>query len=122
MLEAPAAFLLFSLLCNLVSILAPARLALGTLQVKKPKPVVFLVAFLNLMVMPVIALPLLVPPVLKLIFASAHWAPWFPVNVLAAALILVAAAVLYALLLPLEGRLLQRREQAILREVTEATE
>ena len=37
-------------------------------------------------------------------------------------LLLAAAAWLYSVVLPLEGRLLQRREQAILREVTEEVE
>ena len=48
--------------------------------------------------------------------------PWLPVNLFASILMLAGAVWVYWLLLPLEGRLLQRREQAILPQVTEALE
>ena len=54
--------------------------------------------------------------------AEARWAPWLPVNLVATLGLLVLTGVAYRLVLPLEGRLLQRREQAILREVTEEVE
>jgi hypothetical protein len=57
-----------------------------------------------------------------LLFSKLGWLPWLPVNLLAAAMILAAAAGLYRAVLPLQGRLLQRREQTILSEVTEEVE
>lgn len=122
LLQALTAFLVFSLLCNVNSILAPYRIAAGTLQAKKPKPIFILAVFLNFLVLPLVAVPFSIPPGLQLLFSVEHWVPWLPVNLLAAAFLLAGVAWLYRLLLPLEGRLLQRREQHILREVTEETE
>ena len=122
LVQAPTAFLLFSLLCNLAAILAPYRMAQGSLQMKKPKPLVFLVMLLNLLLMPMVAPVLLIAPGLQLLFTHLQWAPWLPVNLLAALATLAGIAWLYRSLLPLEGRLLRRREQAILQEVTQEIE
>ena len=122
LLQAPTAFLVFCLLCNISAVMAPFRMAPGSLQMKKAKPLVFLVIFLNLLVLPLVMPLLLIPPALQLLFSSQHWAPWLPVNLLAAAAILAGVAWLYRCLLPLEGRLLRRREQAILQEVTQEVE
>ncbi len=122
LVQAPTAFLLFCLLCNVTAVLAPYRMAQGSLQMKKPKPLVFLVMFLNLLLMPVVLPVLFIAPALQLLFSIRHWAPWLPVNLLAAIATLAAVAWLYRSLLPLEGRLLRRREQAILQEVTQEIE
>jgi hypothetical protein len=122
LLQAGIAFLLFSLVCNLLSILAPFRIAAGTLQAKKPKVIVFVAVFITLLFLPLVMLPMLVPAGLWLLCSFFNWVPWLPVNLLATLGLLAAAGWLYRLLLPLEGRLLQRREQIILREVTEEVE
>ena len=121
-LQAGIAFLLFSLVCNLLSILAPFRLAAGTLQAKKPKAIVFVAVFITLLLMPLITLPMLIPAGLQILFSAMDWTPWLPVNLLATLGLLAVAGCLYRFLLPLEGRLLERREQDILREVTEEVE
>ena len=122
LLQLPTAFLLFSLLHNMLSILAPYRLAQGTLKAKQPRAIVFVATFGALLLTPVVLFPLLIPPVLQLLFLKLGWLPWLPVNLLTAAMILAAAAGLYRAVLPLQGRLLQRREQTILSEVTEEVE
>jgi hypothetical protein len=121
-MQAGVALLLLSLAGNVLSILAPYRLATGTLQAKKPKAIAILAGFVTLLVLPLIMLPLLFPPALQLLFSFFNWAPWLPVNLVATFGLLAAAGWLYRLLLPLEGRLLERREQMILREVTEELE
>ncbi len=118
-LQVPTAFLLFSLMANLASILVPYRLAQGTLKARKPKPVVVVVLLLSFFLTPVIMTPILIPPACQLLFSTLAWAPWLPVNFLAALVMLAAVSWLYRSLLPLQGSLLQRREQTILREVTE---
>ena len=50
-LQVPLAFLIFSLACNLVAMLTPYRLAVGTLQAKKPKPIVFLAIFITMLML-----------------------------------------------------------------------
>jgi ABC-2 type transport system permease protein len=122
LVQVPAAFLMFCLCGNLLAIFAPYRLASGTLQAKKPKPIVFVAALASMSVLPVVLAPMLMPPALQMLFSFEGWAPWLPVNFLASLVLLALVIWLYALLLPLEGRLLYRREQAILKEVTEETE
>ena len=122
LVQLPTAFLLFSLACNLAAILAPYRLAPGTLQARKPKPIIFVAMFGTMLLTPVILAPVALPPGLQFLFTRMEWLPWLPVNLIAAVAILAAVAALYRVLLPLEGRLLQRREQAILRDVTEEVE
>ena len=51
-----------------------------------------------------------------------EWPAWIPVNLLATVAVLAGTLWLYRGLLPVQGRLLQRREQTILREVTEEIE
>jgi hypothetical protein len=120
--QAPTVFLLACLFCNCSSILAPFRMAAGTLQAKKPKAIVFVVAFLNLLLVPLVSPILAVPPGLAMLVVYLGGPSWAPVGPLAAAIILPLVAWVYWLVLPIQGRLLQRREQAILLEVTEETE
>jgi ABC-2 type transport system permease protein len=122
LLQAGSAFLMFCLVGNLLSILVPYRLAAGTLQAKKPKPVVFLAVFALMLLMPVMAIPLSVPALLALLCSFFDWAPWLPVNLVASLALLAMTALIYRLLLPMQGRLLVRREQKILQEVTEEVE
>ncbi len=122
LLQVLMAFMLFSLVCNLVAILAPYKTASGTLQARKPKPIVFLAAFITLLTLPVVMTPILIPPALQALFSFQGWLPWLPINLLASSAMLVAIAALYRVVLPVEGRLLHRREQTILREVTEELE
>jgi hypothetical protein len=120
--QAPTAFLLFSLVTNWVSILAPYRLAQGTLQARKPKAIVFLAVFGSLLVLPFVMLPILIPPGLEFLAQGLEWPRWLPVGLVSGTLLLGGTIWLYRGLLPIQGRLLQRREQKILLEVTEETE
>jgi len=122
LVEIPAVFLLVCLPCNLTSMLAPFRLAPGSLKAKRPKAIVIIAILLNMVAEPIVVAPLLIPSGLQLLFSFNHWVPWLPVNLLAALAILALIAGLYWLLLAPLGRLLQHREQAILREVTEEVE
>jgi len=101
---------------------APFRLAAGTLQAKKPKAVAFLAVLITMLCLPLITLPLLIPSGLQMVFALFDWVPWLPVNLVATLGLLAAAGGLYRVLLPMEGHLLERREQKILQEVTEEVE
>lgn len=122
LLQVPSAFLLFSLMWNMLSILAPYRFAEGSLKAKKPKAIVFFAAFGAMLLTPLVMLPVLIPPALRLLFYKLNWLPWLPVNLFAAAGLFALIALLYKVLLPLQGSLLQSREQTILREVTEEIE
>jgi len=119
--QLPTAFLLFSLLANLSSILVPYRIS-QTLKAKKPKAIVILAIFLSMLLTPMVMMPVLISPVLQLLASRAGWPPAIPVSLLASAAICAAVVGLYRLLLPLEGELYHHREQTILREVTEEVE
>jgi hypothetical protein len=121
-LQIPSAFFLFCLAANMLSILAPYRVAQGTLQAKKPKAITFLAAFLTMLVLPLLVLPLMIPSGLQVLFWNFLWVPWLPVNVVASALLAGAVTWVYAAILPSQGQLLQRRELKILKEVTEDSE
>jgi hypothetical protein len=118
-LQVPLAFMCFCLACNFLSVVAPYRVAQGSLQAEKPKPVTILAVFVTMMISPVLMAPTLIPPALQLLFNAQGWVPWLPVNFLVTLLMLVGVGAVYWLLLPLQGKLLQRREQAILQEVSE---
>jgi hypothetical protein len=122
LVQLPTCFVLFCVFCNLCAILAPYRFAPGTLQAKKPKPIVFLAVVCVMLMVPMVSPLILIPPGLELLFASLGWVPWLPVNFLSALVILAGVVALYAALLPFQGQLLQKREQKILSEVTEEVE
>lgn len=122
LVQVPAAFLLFSLACNFISLLAPFRLAPHSFQARKPKPIVIVATLVFLLLLPIVLSPLLVPPLLQWLCVRLGWAPGPPVNLLATLALLAAVIGLYRTVLPYQGRLLQAREQRILREVTEETE
>jgi len=122
LVQLPTCFVLFCIFCNLCAILAPYRFAPGTLQAKKPKPIVFLAVLCVMLMVPMVLPLILIPPGLELLFASLGWAPRLPVNLLSAVVILAGVVGLYAALLPFQGQLLQKREQKILNEVTEEVE
>lgn len=117
------AYLLFSLFCNVLSTMFPYKFAAGSLQTKKPKAVVFLGMLVSLFIFPLIIVPAAIPPAVDYLFKSMQWLPsWVPLNLALSVVVLGATVWVYVRLLPLEGRLLQRREKDILKEVTEDIE
>lgn len=122
LMQVPIAFLMVCLMCNLLSIFAPYHIAPGTLQARKPKAIVFIAGFASMLVTPMVLLPAFLPSLAQAALASTGWAPWLPANVLAAAPLLIGVGWFYLVVVRIEGRLLQRREQEILNEVTKETE
>jgi hypothetical protein len=122
LIQTATAYLLFALACNAIATLFPFRLAAATLQAKKMNPRTVLALLLTMLVVPTLTFPVLLGPVLQFMLAQLGWAPWFPANMLISLVVLGLACWVYHITLPLEGRLLLRREKAILREVTEEVE
>jgi hypothetical protein len=116
--QIPLSFLMLSLVCNFAAILAPYRFTMGTLQAKKPKAIVFLSMLFSMFALPLVAVPAVIGPGVQLLFGMMGWVQGLPVNLLVSLLLIGPAAWLYSALLPLQGRLLQKREQKILNEVT----
>ena len=118
----PAMFGIVCLVCNVVSILFPLPTAAGA---TKPVQVKTLPVLANLAVMgllPIAFLPLLVPLGVELLVAYLTGFDFLPLALPLSVGVLAAFALLYRAVLPIEGRLLARREQAVLATVTAVAE
>lgn len=121
-LEFAAAYLSLSALGNVASVLVPYRISAGSLKPTKMSGTTRLMIFLIHLLVPLVMVPIFVPAGLGLLFDQLGWLPGSVVTVPCALLIVVLAAVLYWETLGPLGRLLQRREQAILQVVTQEVE
>jgi hypothetical protein len=121
-LQIPTVFFLFAPICNFFSIVLPYRLAEGSLNAQRPKAVVVLAGLVGLAVTPIVLAPTMIPAAVRWLVAAGQWNPPLPLDAFAALAVLGGAIALYRLLLPVQGRLLEHREQAILRDVTAEAE
>ncbi|MFC1766234.1 hypothetical protein ACFL6U_29685 [Planctomycetota bacterium] len=122
LLQLGSAFLLLSTAGNAFSILVPYHIAPGSLKPTKMPALVTTMMILVHMTFPLMIAPLFLAPVMGWIFAKLEWAPAAPINLLISLGGLALAYAGYRFCLPYLGRLLQKREQAILAVVTRAVE
>jgi hypothetical protein len=112
-------YLLFCMIANWISILAPTRLRSGTLRAANPRAVTFLLHLAFLLVFPWALSPAFLPLLFE--FVLTRWGgvdPGVPVYLLLTLPELALVAMLYAWCLHLQGRALQAREINILETVT----
>ena len=121
-LQMLAAFLLLSMVGNLISVLVPYRVAPGSLKPTKSSTKTTILIFVSRMFFPIIMAPIFFPPAMGLLFSSVGWLPAAPVNLLFSAALLALLALFYRLSLGPLGELLQRREKEILQVVTKEVE
>ena len=122
LLQLIALFLIIVTGGNLISILAPQRIAPGSLRPTKAKSeMVILMIILQLLFLLAMS-PVFLPPLLELLWQKAGWPDFVPVNFILSALLCAAAIFAYWRLLAPFGRLLQRRETKILNVVTAEVE
>jgi ABC-2 type transport system permease protein len=115
-------YLLLCLVGNWASILAPYRIAAGSLKPTKTGPRVSLVLFGLHLLFPLAMVPVFIPPALQALQQTLEFWKRVPLGLVASALMLGAVAILYGTLLRGQGRLLQRREKEILDVVTREVE
>jgi ABC-2 type transport system permease protein len=121
-LQLLTAFLLLSILGNLISPLLPCRIAPGALRpTKQPASTTLMLMFVHAF-FPMTISPILLPPLAGYLFASAGWLPAAPMNLLFSTIEFLLLAALYGLSLPSLGNLLQHREKRILQTVTQEVE
>jgi hypothetical protein len=108
-------FLLFCLLANGLSLLAPVRVPPGALRGTKMGviPVLLHLAFFFVL-FPLVLAPTLLPLGTQVLLEQFGWVEWAPVCLLLSLVECVVVVYVYGLVLSLEGQLLQAREQAIL--------
>jgi hypothetical protein len=117
-----AAFLLLSMVGNLLSVLIPYRIASGSLKPTKVPAMTTLLIFASHFLFPTAMIPIFLPPALGWLWSSVGWLPASKANFLLSLLLLVVLALFYRLSLPSLGNLLERREKKILQVVTQEVE
>jgi len=115
-------YLLFCLLANWMSLFAPMPIAAGSLKPLNPKLVPILLQIVFLFVFPVFLLPTLLPLGAQFVLEELGWIDRAPVCLVLSLLLCAAVMYIYRLVLPLQGRVLQAREQKILEIVTTKAE
>jgi hypothetical protein len=121
-LQLLAAFLLLSMVGNLISVLVPYRIAAGSLKPTKSSTKTTILIFASRMFFPMVMAPIFFPPAMGLLWSSAGWLPAAPVNLFFSAAICALLVLFYKLSLTPLGELLQRREKQILEIVTKEIE
>jgi hypothetical protein len=111
-------FLLFCLLANLLSILAPMPVAAGSMKPANPRGVVLLLHMLFFFLTPLVVLPAMAPLGLEYALQELGGLGYVPLYLLLSLLECLGVVYLYRFVLAWEGRLLQSQEQKILGVVT----
>ncbi len=119
-LQAITMYLLFCLITNAMSILAPLQVPAGAFKPASIKGLPLLLRFAFLLLFPMVMGLTLFPQLIELMLQP--WLPNVPLAFLLTIVECVAMIFLYRLLLNLEGKWLQAREQAIVEAVTTRAE
>ncbi len=117
-----AMYLLFCMLSNLLSILAPMPIASGSLRRTNTKVIPMLLHLAFVFLFPLALGPVLLPLGIEVVLESAGWIGGVPVCLLLSLVECVAAGYLYRLAVSWQGNLLQAREQRILEIVASKAE
>ncbi len=118
LIQLPAAYLVFCLLGNVISIVAPSATASGTLKPARAKWLTILIHTAAALLSPVAVLPACIAQGVELLAHDRGWLPHVPIYLLLSLLQFGVVVWLYRWLLPMQGRLLQRREKSVLETVT----
>jgi hypothetical protein len=121
-LQFASAFLLLSMIGNVVSPLLPCRISPGALRPTKLPAMTNILLILCHMFFSAALAPIFLPAVAGWLFSSAGWLPAAPTNLLFSVIECILLVALYSLSLPHLGKLLQHREKEILRIVTQEVE
>jgi ABC-2 type transport system permease protein len=115
-------FLLFSLVGNFLSIIAPMPMALGSMKPIKPKAKTLLIHLAFVLVFPIALTPTLIPLGIELLLGWTTSFSWFPAYLLFTIVEFALVVWLYIEAIDAQGRLFERREQKILEVVTSKVE
>jgi hypothetical protein len=108
-------FLLFCMVANWLSILAPVRIPPGALRAPKMGAIATLLHLVFFLILfPVVMAPTLLPLGIELVLAARGWLVGVPVALLLSAAECLGVVFLYGLVLGWQGQVLQEREQKIL--------
>ena len=115
-------YLVFCLIGNMLSIIAPMPTSAGSMKPVKPKATTILIHMLFVFTFPVGLAPTLIPLGIEFLLSLSQTMPWFPVYMVLAIVECALVLWLYPMALKSQGEFLQRRERRILEIVTARTE
>jgi ABC-2 type transport system permease protein len=115
-------YLLFSLLANVLSILAPIPIKPGSVQAAQVKIGPVLLQFVFLAVFPVVLVPVLLPYGLQVLVEETTEVRGLPISLVLSVAMLAGVVWLYRRIITWEGDWLMTREQKILETVTTKVE
>ena len=115
-------YLVYSLVANFLSILAPFPIKQGTLKPANPKGMAILIHLGFFLLFPVAMASTLIPLGLEFLLSWAKLYTWFPAYLVMTLAQVAIALPLYRVVLKWQGELLQSREQRILSVVTSHVE
>jgi len=115
-------YLVFCLVGNLLSIIAPMPVAAGSMKPVKPKATTLLIHMAFIFLFPLVLSPTLLPLGLEALLSLSGSAPWLPAYLIFVIAECALMAWLYPRILSSEGDLLERRERQILEIVTTKAE
>ncbi len=119
--QAVTMYVLYCMLANTLSILAPMPIRPGSLKPMNPHGMQILIQLLSAFLFPLVLLPALVPLGIELLAGALDW-PGFPFFLVLSLLEAALAVLLYRVVLTWQGNLLQAREQQILEVVAARAE
>jgi hypothetical protein len=122
LLQMPSMFLVFCIVCNFLSILAPMAIAPGSLKPAKPKGIMILIHMGFFFVFPIALATTLVPLGVEFLLSWSGTIARAPIYLALSTLELVAMRYVYPVFLDVQGRMLQNRELRILEIVTAKVE
>ena len=117
-----AMYLVFCLIGNMLSIIAPMPTAAGSMKPVKPKAATILIHVLFVFIFPLALAPTLIPLGIEFLLSISQTLPWFPVYMVLAIGECALVLWLYPLALKSQGEFLERRERRILEVVTTRSE
>lgn len=115
-------YLLFCMVANWLSIMAPMSIRAGTMKPVNPKVFTVLLHVFSVLLYPVVLAPVLLPLVAHLLVEEVAGIRYLPVDLVLSVLLCALVFFLYQAVLTSEGQLLRRRELKILEAATAKTE
>ncbi len=115
-------YLLFCMLANWLSILAPTAVRSGTFRAANPKGLTLLLQLLFLFLFPLVLIPILIPLAVEQVVGALTPFASVPISLVLSVMECLVILALYRAMLTWQGAVLQGREQKILEIVTTKTE
>lgn len=118
-LQLVSAFLIMCLLGNYISTSAPLRLKEVGMQAANAKFRTILLQIMSLFLVPLSLAPLLFPWGAEVMLSRYTWSQWVPIYLILHALVLAAVGMMYQAILQAQGQMFAKREQEVLKALTE---